>query len=57
MRRKGIFMAVLMVVLGISAFMAIQQNRHEQQDIAAINMKEKVLSSFHTATTKNDCDD
>lgn len=36
MRRKGIFMAVLMVVLGISAFMAIQQNRHEQQDIAAI---------------------
>ena len=36
MRRKVIFMAVLMVVLGISAFMAIQHNRHEEQHVAAI---------------------
>lgn len=36
MRRKGIFMALLMIVLGISAYMAIQQNRDEDKDIAAI---------------------
>ena len=29
-------MAVLMIVLGISAFMTIQQNRNEDKDIAAI---------------------
>lgn len=29
-------MAVLMIVLGISAFMAIQQNRNEDKDIATI---------------------